>query len=225
MTEQSTSGTATAVAPEAARGNLPLAATGLALGVLMSVLNQTVVAIALPHITADLGRAKQASWIVVAYVLTSTASGTLYGRLSDRFGRRGAFLFAVTLFTVASLLCAVATGMGQLLAYRALQGIGAGALFVVPTIALSELVRPDLRSRVQGYLSALFATASLAGPLVGGLLTDAATWRWIFYVNLPLGALAFVLVAAGLRLPRRPASSVRVDARNSPRDVSSPAYR
>ena len=106
MTEQSTSGTATAFAPEAARGNLPLAATGLALGVLMSVRDQTVVAIALPHITADLGGADQASWIVAVYVLASTASGTPYGRLSDRFGRRGAFLFAVTLFTVASLLCA-----------------------------------------------------------------------------------------------------------------------
>lgn len=215
MTEQTTSGTATAVAPEAARSNLPLAATGLALGVLMSVLDQTVVAIALPHITADLGGADQASWIMAVYVLASTASGTLYGRLSDRFGRRGVFLFAVTLFTVASLLCAVATGMGQLIAYRVLQGIGAGALFVVPTIALSELVRPDLRSRVQGYVGALFATASLAGPLVGGLLTDAATWRWIFYVNLPLGMLALGFVAAGLRLPRHPTSSGRVDVAGS----------
>lgn len=187
----------------AGQSNVPLAVIGLALGILVSVLDQTVVSIALPNIAADLGGIDQISWVVTAYVLASTATGTLYGRLSDRFSRRGTFLFAMLIFTVASVLCAVADSMGQLIAYRALQGIGAGALFAVPTIALSELVKPESRGRMQGAIGALFAIASLAGPLVGGALTDAAGWRWIFYINLPLGALSMLLVAFALRLPQR----------------------
>ncbi|WP_232662871.1 MDR family MFS transporter [Pseudonocardia sp. TRM90224] len=181
--------------------NVPLASIGLALGVLLSVLDQTVVAIALQSIATDLGGLESISWVVTAYVLASTATGTLYGRLSDRFGRRPVYLFSIMLFTVASLLCASAGTLGELIAYRALQGVGAGALFVVPTIALAELHPPEKRGKVQGYVGVLFAVASIGGPLVGGVLTDAVGWRWIFYVNLPIGVVAALLVAFTLRLP------------------------
>ncbi|MGV9771884.1 MDR family MFS transporter [Streptosporangium sp. NPDC003464] len=186
----------------AGTGRLPFAVAGLVLGILMSVLDQTVVAIALPDIAADLGEAGSIGWVVTAYVLASTATGAVYGRLSDRFGRRAVFLSAITVFTVASVLCGLAQSMPQLIAARTLQGVGAGALFTVPSIALAELFPLRLRARVQGYVGGVFALASVGGPLVGGSLTDAAGWRWIFYVNLPIGLLSIILVATSLRLPR-----------------------
>ena len=188
-------------------GRVGLASAGLSLGVLLSVLDQTVVATALPEIAADVGGLGSIGWVATAYLLASTATGALYGRVSDRFGRRATYLAAVGLFTVASALCALAGGLGQLIAFRALQGIGAGGLFVLPLIALSELFPADRRGRVQGYLGGIFALGSVGGPLVGGLLTDRLGWRWIFYINVPLGVLAVLLTATTLRLPaaaRRP---------------------
>ncbi|MBX6767134.1 MAG: MFS transporter, partial [Actinomadura rubrobrunea] len=185
-------------------GHVGLASAGLSLGVLLSVLDQTVVATALPEIAADGGGLSSISWVATAYLLASTATGTLYGRVSDRFGRRATFLAAVGLFTVASALCAVADSLGQLIAFRALQGIGAGGLFVLPSIALSELFPADQRGKVQGYLGAIFAIGSVGGPLVGGVLTDQLSWRWIFYINIPLGVLAILLTATTLRLPTGP---------------------
>ncbi|MGW0803809.1 MFS transporter [Nonomuraea sp. NPDC002799] len=181
--------------------NVPLATTGLVLGVLMSVLDQTVVAVALRDIARDLGAGGPIGWIVTAYVLASTATATLYGRLSDRYGRREVYLAAVIAFTAASALCGLAQTLPQLIAARALQGIGAGALFAVPAIALAELYPERLRARVQGAVGAVFALASVGGPLVGGVLTDAAGWRWIFFVNVPIGLLSILLVASSLRLP------------------------
>lgn len=196
-------GSAAATAPGPAHGsNVPLATAGLVLGILLSVLDQTVVAIALPDITADIGGAGSFSWVVTAYVLASTATGTLYGRVSDRYGRRNVFVAAVVLFCVASLLCGMAQSMPQLIAARVLQGIGAGALFVIPTVALSELYPKHLRGKVQGATGAVFALASVGGPLVGGVVTDSFGWRWIFYVNIPLGILSVLLCAYALRLPR-----------------------
>ncbi|MDX2561404.1 MDR family MFS transporter [Streptomyces sp. TX20-6-3] len=184
------------------RSIVPLASAGLVLGMLLSVLDQTVVAIALPDIAADIGGADSFSWVVTAYVLASTATGTLYGRLSDRYGRRPLFVIAVLLFVVASLLCGLAQSMPQLIAARVLQGIGAGALFVIPTVTLSELYPKHLRGKVQGLTGAVFAIASVGGPLVGGAITDSAGWRWIFYINIPLGILSVLLCAFALRLPR-----------------------
>ncbi|MEV0617390.1 MDR family MFS transporter [Nonomuraea sp. NPDC050404] len=183
-------------------GNVPLATAGLLIGMLLSVLDQTVVAIALPDIAADLGGMDAIGWVVTSYVLASTATGALYGRLSDRFGRRTVFLAAVAVFVAGSALCGLAQTMPQLIATRTVQGIGAGALFVLPTIALSELYPPRLRSRIQGFTGGVFALASVGGPLAGGAITDAWGWRWIFYINLPLGLLALALVAFALRLPR-----------------------
>ncbi|GLW66907.1 hypothetical protein Arub01_51510 [Actinomadura rubrobrunea] len=185
----------------ATRGHVALASAGLSLGVLLSVLDQTVVATALPEIAADVGGLGSIGWVATAYLLASTATGALYGRISDRFGRRATFLAAVGVFTAASALCATADTLGLLIAFRALQGIGAGGLFVLPSIALSELFPAEQRGKVQGYLGAVFAVGSVGGPLVGGVLTDRLSWRWIFYVNIPLGLLAILLTATALRLP------------------------
>jgi EmrB/QacA subfamily drug resistance transporter len=190
--------------------NVPLATAGLLIGMLLSVLDQTVVAIALPDIAADLGGMDTIGWIVTSYMLASTATGALYGRISDRFGRRPVFLVAVAGFVAGSALCGLAQTVPQLIAARTLQGIGAGALFVLPTIALSELYPQHLRGRVQGFTGGVFALASLGGPLAGGAITDAWGWRWIFYVNLPLGLLALALAAFALRLPR-PGGDGKVD--------------
>ncbi|MEU1392805.1 MULTISPECIES: MDR family MFS transporter [unclassified Nonomuraea] len=184
-------------------GKVPLATAGLLIGMLLSVLDQTVVAIALPDIAADLGGMDAIGWIVTSYILASTATGALYGRISDRFGRRPVFVTAVAVFVVGSALCGLAQTTPQLIAARTLQGVGAGALFVLPTIALSELYPQRLRGRVQGFTGGVFALAGVGGPLAGGAITDAWGWRWIFYVNLPLGLLAMALTAFALRLPRQ----------------------
>ncbi|RSM97161.1 MFS transporter [Nonomuraea sp. WAC 01424] len=189
--------------PAEGGGKVALATAGLLIGMLLSVLDQTVVAIALPDIAADLGGMDAIGWIVTSYVLASTATGALYGRVSDRFGRRPVFVTAVAVFVAGSALCGLAQTVPQLIAARTLQGVGAGALFVLPTITLSELYPQRLRSRVQGFTGGVFALASVGGPLAGGAVTDAWGWRWIFYVNLPLGLLAMALTAYALRLPRQ----------------------
>ncbi|MFB6891028.1 MDR family MFS transporter [Kitasatospora sp. NPDC056327] len=191
-----------AAPPAGALSNVPLATAALVLGMLLSVLDQTVVAIALPQITADIGGADAYSWVVTAYVLASTATGTFYGRVSDRYGRREVFIAAVVLFTVSSLLCGMAQTMPQLIAARVAQGVGAGALFVIPTVTLSELYPKHLRGKVQGLTGAVFALASVGGPLVGGVITDGPGWRWIFYINVPIGVVSVALCAIALRVPR-----------------------
>ncbi|GAA3594154.1 hypothetical protein GCM10022419_091570 [Nonomuraea rosea] len=192
------------VAPSPPRraSHVPLATAGLLIGMLLSVLDQTVVAIALPDIAADLGGMSAIGWIVTSYVLASTATGALYGRVSDRFGRRAVFVTAIAVFLAGSALCGLAQTMPQLITARTVQGIGAGALFVLPAIALSELYPQHLRSRVQGFTGGVFALASVGGPLAGGAITDAWGWRWIFYINLPLGLLSVACTAIALRLPR-----------------------
>ncbi|WP_157111966.1 MDR family MFS transporter [Nocardia beijingensis] len=181
---------------------VPLATAGLMLGALLSVLDQAVVAIALPEIAADLGGMESIGWTVTAYLLATTVTGALYGRLSDRFGRRAVYLSAVGIFVIASALAGASHTLWQLVGARALQGIGGGALFVVPTIAIAELYPVDKRGRMQGLMGAVFAIASVGGPLIGGTITDLAGWRWVFYINVPLGLAAMAVVALSLRLPR-----------------------
>ena len=164
------------------------------LATLLAALDQTIVATALPKIVSDLNGFEHLSWVVTAYLVSSTVTVPLYGKLSDLYGRRRLFLVAITVFLAGSALCGVAQSMGELIAFRALQGIGAGGLIPLSQAAIADLFPPRERGRYQAYISGMWAIAAVAGPLLGGTLADHASWRWIFYINLPLGLLALVVV-------------------------------
>src|SRR5437868_15409507 len=168
--------------------------SGAMLGLLLAALDQTIVATALPRIVADLHGFSHLSWVVTAYLLTSTVTVPLYGKLSDLYGRRRLFVVAISIFLAGSALRGVAQSMGQVIAFRALQGLGAGGLIPLSQAAVADLFPPRERGRYQGYVSGMWAIAAVAGPLLGGTLSDHASWRWIFYINLPLGLLALVVV-------------------------------
>ena len=177
------------------------AMSGVLLGMLLAALNQTIVATALPRIVSDLGGITQYSWVFTAYMLASTITVPLYGKLGDIYGRKYLFLGAIVIFLVGSALCGVAQGMTQLVLFRALQGIGAGGLFPLSLAVIGSIVPPRDRGRYQGLIGAVFAASSIAGPAVGGFIVDNTTWRWVFLVNLPIGALALVVI--WFTMPRR----------------------
>jgi EmrB/QacA subfamily drug resistance transporter len=188
---------------------VPFAAIVVAM--LPAVLDQTILATALPTIATDLGRVTDVSWVVTAYVVAAAAATPLWGKLGDRHGRRPLLRVALAGFLAASAACGLAQGIAELVIARAVQGVAAGGLMSLAMAAVGDLVSPRERARYQGYITATFAVATIAGPLLGGLLVDGPGWRWVFYVNLPLGLLAL----AGLRtLPapeaQRPAA--RLDA-------------
>jgi EmrB/QacA subfamily drug resistance transporter len=164
------------------------------LATLLAALDQTIVATALPKIVSDLNGFEHLSWVVTAYLVSSTVTVPLYGKLSDLYGRRRLFLVAITIFLIGSALCGLSQSMGQLIAFRALQGIGAGGLIPLSQAAIADLFPPRERGRYQAYISGMWAIAAVAGPLLGGTLADHASWRWIFYINLPLGLIALVVV-------------------------------
>src|SRR3954451_4622436 len=163
---------------------------GLLLAMLLASLDQTIVATALPTIVRDLGGLDQLSWVVTAYLLGATVSMPIWGRVSDLYGRKPLFQAAIVVFLVGSALSGVAQTLGELIGFRALQGLGAGGLMTLAMAIVGELVSPRERGRYQGYIQMVFVLASVAGPLLGGLFVDHLSWRWVFYVNLPIGALA-----------------------------------
>lgn len=173
--------------------------SGLMLGMLLAALDQTIVATALPTIVGDLGGLDHLSWVVTSYILASTISQPLYGKLGDLYGRKRLFQFAIVVFLAGSALCGISQNMGELISFRALQGLGAGGLMVGALAIIGDIVPPRERGRYQGYMGGVFAISSVVGPLLGGFFVDNLSWRWVFYVNLPVGILALVVIAAVLQ--------------------------
>jgi EmrB/QacA subfamily drug resistance transporter len=174
--------------------------SGLLLGILLAALNQTIVATALPHIVSDLGGLDHYSWVFSAYMLGSTITVPLYGKLSDIYGRRPFFVLAIVLFMAGAVVSGTAVSMGQLIAGRAVQGLGAGGLVPLSMAVIGDLVAPRERGKWQGVTGAVIGVASIIGPATGGWISDNASWRWAFFVSLPFGLLALAVVFVGFRI-------------------------
>jgi len=174
---------------------------GLLAGMLLSALDQSIVGTALPRIVSDLGGLDHITWVVTAYLLTATASTPLWGKISDLYGRRIIFQITIVIFLVGSALCGLAQSMPQLILFRAIQGIGGGGLMAIAFAIIGDVIPARERGRYTGYFGAVFGVSSLAGPLLGGWITQNISWRWIFYINLPIGIAALVVTSIVLKMP------------------------
>lgn len=192
--------------PVLARRQFWLIFGGLLLSILLASLDQTITSTALPTIAGDLGGFQDLAWVVTAYLLTSTASTPLWGKLGDLYGRKRFMVTAIIIFLVSSALCGLSWNLGSLIGFRAVQGVGAGGLMVMAMSVVGDIVSPRERGKYQGYIQAVFALASVAGPLAGGVFVDTLSWRWVFYVNLPFGIAALLMIGA---VPSRTANAVR----------------
>ncbi|MFG2866689.1 MFS transporter [Streptomyces sp. NPDC048338] len=185
------------------RRGVVVAIGALLLGMLLAALDQTIVSTALPTIVSELGGLEHLSWVVTAYMLAATAATPLWGKLGDQYGRKKLFQAAIVIFLIGSALCGIAQNMPQLIAFRAVQGLGGGGLMVLSMAIVGDLVPPRERGRYQGLFGAVFGATSVLGPLLGGLFTQHLSWRWVFYINLPIGIVALFVIAAVLHIPVR----------------------
>src|SRR3954470_12022999 len=175
---------------------------GLLMAMLLAMLDNVIVGTAMPRIVGELGGVDHLSWVVTAYVLGTTVSTPLWGKIGDLYGRKTIFLTSIVLFLIGSALCGFSQNMTELIGFRAFQGLGAGGLMVGAMAIIGDLVPPRERGKYQGQMAGIMALAMIAGPLVGGLITDHANWRWAFFVNLPVGAIALVVLVFRLHLPK-----------------------
>jgi EmrB/QacA subfamily drug resistance transporter len=188
---------------ERSHAEIMVVMSALMLSMLLAALDQTIVSTALPKIAVDLDGLNKISWVATSYLLASAVVTPIYGKLGDMFGRKKIFLTSIVIFLIGSALCGLSQNMDQLVFFRAIQGLGGGGLMALVLAIIGDVVSPRQRGRYQGYFGAVFAVSSVAGPLLGGLFTDHLSWRWIFYINIPLGLLALSAVSARLHLPVR----------------------
>jgi EmrB/QacA subfamily drug resistance transporter len=183
----------------------------LMIAMLLAMLDNMIIGTAMPTIVGELGGLEHLSWVVTAYTLTTAASTPIWGKLGDLYGRKGIFLTAIVVFVLGSVLSGMAQDMGQLIGFRALQGLGAGGLMVGVMAIIGDLIPPRERGKYQGMMAGVMALAMIGGPLVGGVLTDHLGWRWSFYINVPLGAVALVMITVVLHLPKKEPRKARID--------------
>ncbi|CAG8635263.1 7875_t:CDS:2, partial [Cetraspora pellucida] len=179
-----------------------LVVVGLSCAVFLAALDQTIVSTALPKIVSDFNGLDQMAWVATSYLLTTTSFQPIYGKLSDIFGRKTTFLGAIIVFELGSLLCGVATNMVSMIIYRAIAGIGGGGIIGLALIIITDIVSSKDQGKYQGFVGGCFGFASVIAPLLGGAFTDHVSWRWCFFINLPLGAITIIAVIWFLRLPK-----------------------